>query len=445
MKTQSAKPRVPANSGGSGHSTLYGRKLTITQVVWVAVSLVAVTLFVAGVPLLYNLNQELRIYPPGDRDAVHAYLMQLGLSVDLFAAYFVALGIIHAVAYFTVAAVIFWRKSDEPMTLFVGLLLVLYGATFWGTTYVVGAIHPLLEWLSSFLESLAWGMLFLLFFIFPNGRFVPRWTRWPAAVLVTGTVLLALFPNPPFNIEGWPFWRFFYNGLGWLLIGVCAQIYRYLRVSSPVQRQQSKWAFFGFTVALAGYLGWIWIDTLLPLARPESRVLADLVGNAVVLGFMLIIPLSFGVAILRYRLWDIDIIINRTLVYGTLTGMLVAIYFGGVTLLQGMLRGLTGQESTVAIVASTLTIAVLFNPLRRRIQSLIDRRFYRRKYDAAKALEAFSAKLRDETDLDAVKGDLVGVIKETLQPKHVSLWVPPVPVLKHEKKRAAIRESGHEE
>jgi hypothetical protein len=445
MKTQSAKPRFPANSGGSGHSTLHGRKLTITQVVWVAVSLLAVTLFVAGLPLLYNLNQELRIYPPGDRDAVHAYLMQLGLSVDLFAAYFLALGIIHAVAYFTVAAVVFWRKSDEPMTLFVGLLLVLYGATFWGTTYVVGAIHPLLEWLSSFLESLAWGMLFLLFFIFPNGRFVPRWTRWPAGVLVTGTVLLALFPNPPFNIESWPFWRFFYNGLGWLLIGVYAQIYRYLRVSSPAQRQQSKWAFFGFTVALAGYLGWIWIDTLLPLARPESRVLADLVGNAVVLGFMLIIPLSFGVAILRYRLWDIDIIINRTLVYGTLTGILVAIYFGGVTLLQGMLRGLTGQESTVAIVATTLTIAVLFNPLRRRIQSLIDRRFYRRKYDAAKALEAFSAKLRDETDLDAVKGDLVGVIKETLQPKHVSLWVHPDPVLKNKKKRAAIRESGHEE
>jgi hypothetical protein len=288
-------------------------------------------------------------------------------------------------------------------------------------------------------------MLFLLFFIFPNGRFVPRWTRWPAGVLVTGTVLLALFPNPPFNIESWPFWRFFYNGLGWLLIGVYAQIYRYVRVSSPAQRQQSKWAFFGFTVALAGYLGWIWIDTLLPLDRPESRVLADLVGNAVVLGFMLIIPLSFGVAIFRYRLWDIDIIINRTLVYGTLTGMLVAIYFGGVTLLQGMLRGLTGQESTVAIVASTLTIAVLFNPLRRRIQSLIDRRFYRRKYDAAKALEAFSAKLRDETDLDAVKGDLVGVIKETLQPKHVSLWVHPDPVLKDKKKRAAIQESGHDE
>ena len=434
MKTQSAKPRFPANPGGSGHSTLHGRKLTITRVVCVTVSLLAVTLFVAGLPLLYDLYHELRIYSPGDHDAVRAYLMQLGLSVDLFAAYFLALGIIHAVAYFTVAAVVFWRKSDEPMALFVALLLVLYGATFWGTTHVVGAIHPLLEWLSSFLESLGWGMLFLLFFLFPNGRFVPRWTRWPASVLVTGTVLLALIPNPPFNIESWPFWRFFYNGLGWLLIGVYAQIYRYLRVSSPAQRQQSKWAFFGFTVALAGYLGWIWIDTLLPLDRPESRLLADLVGNAVVLGFMLIIPLSFGVAIFRYRLWDIDIIINRTLVYGTLTGMLVAIYFGGVTLLQGMLRGLTGQESTVAIVASTLTIAVLFNPLRRRIQSLIDRRFYRRKYDAAKALETFSAKLRDETDLDAVKGDLVGVVKETLQPKHVSLWVHPDPILKHEKK-----------
>jgi hypothetical protein len=448
MKTQSAKPRFPANSGGSGHSTLHGRKLTITQVVWVAVYLVAVTLFVVGLPLLYDLYQELRIYPPVDRDAVHAYLIQLGLSVDLFAAYWLALSIIHAVAYFTVAAVVFWRKSDEPMGLFVGLLLVLYGATFWGTTYVVGAIHPLLELLNHFLESLALGMLFLLFFIFPNGRFVPRWTRWPAGVLFTATVLSGLFPTSPYYIDNWPFFAYALFLSGWLLMGVYAQIYRYLRVSSSAQRQQTKWVLFGCTAALAGFIGVMSIDTLLPLARPESRVLADLVENAVVFGLMLIIPISFGVAILRFHLWEIDLVINRTLVYGSLTAMLALVYLGGVAATEALFRTLTSQERQpqLAIVVSTLVIAALFNPLRRSIQSFIDRSFYRRKYDARKTLEAFSTTLRDATDLNALTDDLVGVVKKTMQPAQVSVWLHPDPALKDKrKKRAAIRESGHDE
>jgi hypothetical protein len=134
---------------------------------------------------------------------------------------------------------------------------------------------------------------------------------------------------------------------------------------------------------------------------------------------------AVGIAILRYRLYDIDILINRTLVYGSLTAMLIALYFGGIVVLQRLFVLLTGQQSTLAVVASTLLIAALFTPLRRRIQSFIDRRFYRSKYDARKTLEAFSARLRDETDLDALSGDLVGVVKETMQPAHASLWLRP--------------------
>jgi hypothetical protein len=134
-------------------------------------------------------------------------------------------------------------------------------------------------------------------------------------------------------------------------------------------------------------------------------------------------PIAIGIAILRYRLYDIDLLINRTLVYGSLTAMLVTLYFGGIVVLQRMFVFLTGQQSTLAVVASTLLIAALFTPLRRRIQSFIDRRFYRRKYDARKTLEAFSTKLKNETDLEALNNDLVGVVRETMQPAHVSLWL----------------------
>jgi hypothetical protein len=150
----------------------------------------------------------------------------------------------------------------------------------------------------------------------------------------------------------------------------------------------------------------------------------NLLEDAVTLSFVGV-PVAVGIAILRYRLYEIDIIINRALVYGPLTAMLVLCYFGAVVFLQAAFRSLTGQESILAIVASTLVIAALFNPLKHRIQAFIDRRFYRKKYDAAKTLEGFSARLRDETDLQALHGELTRVVRETMQPAHVSLWLRP--------------------
>jgi len=192
------------------------------------------------------------------------------------------------------------------------------------------------------------------------------------------------------------------------------------RRSGPVERLQLKWVVYGVALAAASALV---VEVVLANLAPVLY----LTGTALFSIVVLVIPAGIGVAMLRYRLYDIDVVINRTLVYGSLTLMLALVYFGGVAATQALLHALTGQEEQpqLAIVVSTLVIAALFNPLRRRIQSFIDRRFYRKKYDARKTLEAFSATLRDETDLNALSDDLVGVVRETMQPAHVSLWLRP--------------------
>ncbi len=267
---------------------------------------------------------------------------------------------------------------------------------------------------------------------FPNGRLPSR--RWlPVAVLAgIGTlsvvVLAALADTLPVNeargyeidnpigIEGLGYVEDLpvFGVLGVILslgvIGAVASVVVRFRRSRGIERQQMKW----FVYALAPVL-------VMPVEDYLPGIISSVALGAVLIG----LPAAIGIAILRYRLYDIDVVINRTLVYGPLTAMLVFVYLGGVVSLQYAFRALTGQESQLAVVASTLAIAALFNPLRRRIQSFIDRRFYRRKYDAAKTLETFSAKLREETDLDALNDELVGVVREAMQPAHVSLWLRP--------------------
>ena len=216
-----------------------------------------------------------------------------------------------------------------------------------------------------------------------------------------------------------------------------------LRSAGGVERQQIKW----FAYAAAMLLGFFY------LGFPWSWVLPSWVSFPLLIAGLCAIPVAVGIAVLRYRLYDVDVIINRTLVYGALTALLAAGYFATIMALQGIgslvfqapFRAFQGQESTLATVAATLAMAALFNPLRRRIQSFIDRSFYRRKYDAVKTLEAFSTKLRNDTDLDALSEDLVGVVRETMQPAHVSLWLHSDPALKHKKEKAAILESGRDE
>jgi hypothetical protein len=391
--------------------TLRGRWLLLARAAWMAVAVAALGAFVAAVPARYA-----QLAHP--TEAVRTALAELGLSASTYAFYNVALDTLFVSVFAMIGIVIFWRRSDDAIALLVATMLVVWGARnelFVGTP---SAIEGTLGSTLTFVGYVAW-MLF--FYLFPSGRFVPRWTRWLALCWV---VFLGLWNFTPYGPLTWP--PLLFNAAIVVLWGSfpVAQVYRYARVSDPIQRQQTKWVVFGVAVAVAGALTTLFtvgaaID--LPPEEVGPRMLSMLLMDA----FALLIPLSIGVAVLRSRLFDIDVIINRTLVYGSLTAILAAHYFGSIVWLQIVFVELTGQRSTLAVVASTLVIAALFNPWHRWVQAFVDRRFYRRKYDARKTLEAFSAKLRDETDLDALSDDLVGVVRETMQPAHVSLWLRP--------------------
>src|SRR5215218_7455617 len=283
-----------------------------------------------------------------------------------------------------------------------------------------------------------------VFLLFPDGRLPSR--RWRPLAWLCGVVIVSvsvgvmLSPGSldmpsgianPFGLEAAPcVTTVAYAILPLLplcmLASALSLVLRYRRSRGDV-RQQIKWIAFAASLVALVYLIAM-VSSFIHPSEAWTTVWSvwwlNLLTIAALMSFVTI-PIAVGFAVLKYRLYEIDIIINRTLVYGSLTVTLVALYFGGIVVLQRIFLLLTGQQSTLAVVASTLLIAALFTPLRRRIQGFIDRRFYRRKYDARKTLEAFSARLRDETDLQAVSDDLVGVVRETMQPAHVSIWLRP--------------------
>jgi hypothetical protein len=289
-------------------------------------------------------------------------------------------------------------------------------------------------WSLFWVAGLTWTLMFLAFLLFPTGRLpTPRW-RPLAWVIVGGIFVLSVLtalepgrllgipvPNPTGIEQASGILAVIRSILFPILVGaifgVAASVIVRFRRARGEERQQLKW--FAYSVSfLVGSLALGLLNTEVL----HNRVIEYAAGISGIVA-VAAVPTAIGVAILRYRLYEIDTLINRTLVYVLLTAILAAVYFGAVVLLQRVFVLLTGEQSTLAVVASTLVIAALFTPLRRRIQSFIDRSFYRRKYDAAKTLEGFSTKLRDETDLEALRGDLVGVVRETMQPAHVSLWL----------------------
>ena len=265
------------------------------------------------------------------------------------------------------------------------------------------------------LAALQSGIIYGLFFLFPTGRFVPRWSWLLLAGFLVFTTAIGVWPELQDTLlAGWPL--FFFGA-------IACMGYRYWRVSTPLERQQTKWVLLGFLIFLIATQAY-WLPSFTPLRTTVYVPLAYLAYQLV----LPLAPITFFIAIQRYRLYDIDAIVRRTLLYGLLTGILVALYFLGVVGTQAIVQALSGHvtdESPLAIVLTTLAIAALFQPLRRQLQRAIDRRFFRSRYDIQQTVAAFGAALRTgEGDLDHLSDCLVRVVEETVQPEHVSLWLP---------------------
>jgi hypothetical protein len=414
---------------GATPTRLRGRTLLLARTAWLAVALPTIGLLLAGVPVYFAYlltpcpvaactNGQLAL------DTLRA-LHTLGLSVGFYAAYTVALDVVVAAGYGAVAMFLFWRKSEDRMALFAALMLLTFGAaTFTSSMQMLAEVYPVWRLPVGLVGFIGDVSMLTFLYVFPDGRFVPRWSRWLAVLWIAYQVPVYFFRDSPANLSGtWVGQAVF---LGLIVSGVAAQVYRYRWIASPVQRQQTKWVVFGSAlgIALDLIIVGVAVSGMLPWSLEPGSLTYFVVLTGAFLS-LLLIPLSIGVAILRARLWEIDILINRTLVYGLLTAALTLTYIGCVVLLQTIVTAFTHLgHSEVVAVASTLAIAALFTPLRRRIQNLIDKRFYRRKYDVAKVLAAFGATVRDETDLERLTAELVRVVDETMQAEFVSLWLP---------------------
>jgi len=424
-----ADPPSGTVAAGASASTietrLSGRRLVLARVFWIVIAIFYLGMFAVSLPGLVMQLQttctsscaDWQLSPDAARTLQYA-----GLSLGDYVSFSLVVVVILTLPALAVVAFLLWRRSDDWMALLVGLMLLSFGPSSFTNTVVLSHWFgpTLAAKLLSFSDQINFIITALVFYLFPDGRFVPHWTRWIMVLGLGVSIFFIIFPR---------YSSAFLNAIaGMLYVSVLlslviAQVYRYRRVSTPAQRQQTRWVVYSLAVLILLALGLFVIPQhIFPVLGQPGSLFSSL-GTIVSDSLLVLIPISFGIAILRYHLYDIDILINRTLVYGTLSAMLALVYFGLILALQYLLRGIINQNNDVAIVISTLMIAALFQPLRRRIQTLIDRHFYRRKYDAAKILEAFSASLRTEVDLTQLREQLVAVVQETMQPSHVSLWL----------------------
>ncbi len=403
------------------------RRHAVIRVVWLTT--VSITIGLAGLGVYVNYRAlQFVCYEPAtcvqlQLNAEAAQILStVGVTLQTYATFIVIIGSVQLIVPLLAAVLIFIRKSSDWLALLLSFgLVMICGYVFVGTGFTLARVYP--QWTIPLLLWDCVGLitLFTLYFVFPDERFVPAWTRWlvlPMAcvVIVSWLTIAPLYSTPKiffFSRPIAPAVAFFAGG-----VALLAQVYRY-RHAQALQRQQIKWVIFGLFAPITGGATVL----LIAIAPEPISSLFGVIAPLVATSFSISLPLALTFSILRFHLWDIDIIIRRTLIYAVLTTILAAVYFGSVVLVQQLIRAATGQSSDLAIVISTLAIAALFTPLRRRTQAIIDRRLYRRKYDTEKTLAAFGQNLRNETDLETLKTQLIGVVQETLQPSKVTLWI----------------------
>jgi len=404
-----------------GTVRLHNPALAVARIGWVAMAALSTALFVASLPAHYTQLASVSVDP--EAGAVRAGLWQLGLAPEIYAGYTLALKIAFAAAFLAIGLFIFWRKSAERLPLLLSLTLVLFGATFPNTLGALVANHPNWGAVVSALEYYAIFSFFLLFCLFPDGAFVPPWTRAAAVAWVALGGGLMFFPGSVVDPSTWPLLLsgpVFFGFLGAFLF---AQVHRYRRVSGPIQRQQTKWVVFGFSVAIAGFLAVGIPGDLIPALHQPGipAALYDLTSTTVFVCALLPVPLSIGASILRYRLWDIDVVIHHSLVYGALTAGVVGLY----VLVVGYLGALfnTGGNLVISLIATGL-VAVLFQPLRDRLQRGVNHLMYGERDDPYAVLARLGRRLEATLAPDAVLPTIVSTVQEALKLPYVAIALP---------------------
>lgn len=427
LSDASSKKAVRTTPFHPADTRFHGRWLVLAWAAWALLSSGTLLAFAFRLPVYLTLLQTVctgtGCLPGQPAPDTEATLHRLGLSLGSYVTFNLVLTLASMLLACTMSSLLAWRKPRDWLALLVALMLIMFG-----TANIISApelSHSAWHFPAMLFTILHFVTVFLVGSLIPTGRFVPRWTCWLVPAWVLWRLILLFFPTlPSADLLNTLIWL---SGLACIMV---ALIYRYQRMSSPIQRQQLKWIVFGGSATILIVL----VTHLPPLLFPAlSRTGSLYALFLAAINTLVLLPLifCFAIAILRSRLWEIDVIINRTLVYGTLTGTLALVYFGLVIGLSALLQGIISHDSGVAIVISTLAIAALFQPLRHRMQRTIDRRFYRRKYNATQTLAAFSATLRHEVDLDQLREALLAVVQETMQPSHVSLWLRPTAPDRH--------------
>ena len=408
------------------------RWLRVAQIAWVLFVALALVLYGAGVVVYFNGLRQICAAPPaacGEYDYPTALgaaqLAGAGLSLDIYALLVVGFRVLYSLIPIGLGLLIFARKRNEPFALVVSLFLITFGMA-GGPPVVLSAAYPALQGMTTLIQYVGTISLPLFFGLFPNGRMVP-WFYWLVVIYFGGAYVLGdilqwdSINDPLASFISYSMW------LSVLLGGVAAQGYRYARVSTPDEKRQTRWVLFGMGLMAVALVTLLVVTAVIGDPTIGTASDANLVRRMFFLiGLSLIFQVVYvfiGIAILRSKLFDIDILIRKTVTYTLVVALLAIVYFGSVILLQQIFANITGQRSEVITVLSTLVIAALFVPLRNRIQDAIDKRFYRKKYDAQKVLEKFAETVRDETDIDKLTAELVNVVQETMQPKSVSLWL----------------------